>query len=70
MRMDKKKIKQSCIASALKECVAVVCGFVVVVCAFFWGGEGDGGWGAACNTSKTFLLIARHALTTGLQKCL
>ena len=45
MRMDKKKIKQSCIASALKECVAVVCGFVVVVCAFFGGGRemGDGG---------------------------
>ena len=49
-----------------------MCGFVVVVvvCLFCFGGEVGGGWGVAYNTSKTFLLVARHALTTGLQKFL
>ena len=39
--------------------------------AISWGGEGGGmRFGASYSTSNKLLLVARHILTTGLQKCL
>ena len=36
-----------------------------------WGGGGGGGmcFGASYSTSNKLLHVARHILTTGLQKC-
>ena len=39
--------------------------FLVVV----FGRGGGGGGGAFYNTSNKFLLVARHTLTRGLEKC-
>ena len=37
-----------------------------------WGGkkEEEKSFGASCSTSNKLLLVARHILPTGLQKCL
>ena len=52
-------------------CVCVRVRVCVCVCCCCCGGGGSGCSGDACySTSSKLLLVARHTLTTGLQKCL